>query len=310
MDAGDVSSKKAISSMVLGIMSIICLCNLFTGIPAIIFGLIALSDISSNPGTLTGRGMAITGIVLGAFGSSIWALVTIGFLVGLTLPAMQVARHAARRAQSMNNLKQLGLALNTIADQNATFPAQFTLDAAGKPGSSWRVQLLPNMDAAAAFQLYHLDEPWNSPGNLHATATIPPQFVNPLDPDGPDVAEAGGEAGTATVGYVAVAGPGFVFDGDKPCTLRSISDGLSNTIMVIDVTQSGIALAEPRDLTWDEFLTRYQSRNLSGDRQGFIALFADGSVQRIPYDLDPQTLRAYFTIDGGEKVAPPALNDP
>jgi hypothetical protein len=191
--------------------------------------------------------------------------------------------------------------LHTKADQTRAFPAQYTLDAAGKPGTSWRVQLLPYLKADAAFQLYHMDEPWNSPGNLQALATLPPQFVNPVE-------EAATNGSPPSIGYVAVAGPGFVFDGETPCKLTDIKDGLSNTIMIVDVLRSGIALAEPRDLSWDEFVSLYQSRKVGGDYNGFLGLTADGAAVRIPYDLDPQELRAYFTIDGGEKVTPPALH--
>ncbi len=51
------------------------------------------------------------------------AISIVGFLVGLVVPAVHGAREAGRRIQCLNNLKQIGIALNHYVATHSYFPA-------------------------------------------------------------------------------------------------------------------------------------------------------------------------------------------
>lgn len=76
----------------------------------------------------------------------------IGVLVALLLPAIQAAREAARRAQCLNNLKQIGLMLQSYHDAYNQFP----YGAVNEEGSLWSYYTMPFIEQGNAQKLVNL----------------------------------------------------------------------------------------------------------------------------------------------------------
>ena len=77
-------------------------------------------------------------------------------LVGLLVPATRSAGPAARRAQCVNNLKQIALALSQYEQTYQALPPAYTVDAKGKPLHSWRTLILPFLEQSELYKKIHL----------------------------------------------------------------------------------------------------------------------------------------------------------
>ena len=211
--------------------------------------------------------------------------------VALLLPAVQAARTAARRAQSSNNLKQIGLALHTYHDANRRFPAAYSADKNGKPLLSWRVHILPFMESNSLYKEFHLDEPWDSEHNKKFIAQMPQELGSPFS----------AVAGEGKTTYLGVRGKHAFFIGTPGIRMGDVQDGLSRTIMVVEVDDKhAVEWTKPDDWEYDE---NNPKEGLTGVMPTvFNALFADGSVRSIPLSIGNEALKALFTRDGEEPI--------
>lgn len=111
----------AITSLVLGILSIICL-GLLTGIPAVICGHIAHNRARREPAQYGGAGLAIAGFVMG-YAGIVLSIVFVAIYSAMLFPALGKAKSRAQLINCSNNMKQIGLAFKTWAiDNNDQFP--------------------------------------------------------------------------------------------------------------------------------------------------------------------------------------------
>jgi len=187
----------------------------------------------------------------------------IGTLVGLLLPAVQSAREAARRTQSLTNLKQIGLALHNYHDSHRALPSGFRSTTTGTwqggpndavpesgPGWSFFSLLLPYAEETALHNRIRFDLPITDPPNKAARETNVALFVDPGDtaPRLIDVTDSGSPPAAATtptvltqaavcsyagsLGTLAYEEQPFngVFHRNSAIRFSNITDGLSKTI--------------------------------------------------------------------------------
>jgi prepilin-type N-terminal cleavage/methylation domain-containing protein len=105
------------------------------------------------------------------------AIAIIGILIALLLPAVQMAREAARRMSCQNNLKQIGLAaLNYESAWGVVVPRR-NLTAGNRRG--WGPAILPYVEQQALQGRYRFDKDFYAPENAANIAIHLPLFLCP-----------------------------------------------------------------------------------------------------------------------------------
>ena len=177
----------------------------------------------------------------------------IALLIGLLLPAVQKVRAAASRTQCVNNLKQVGLALQNFHDTEKAFPSGYTskFDAAGNdvgPGWGWAAYILPFMEQQAIHGAVQFGQNIEAPANAtvrvqHIQAYTCPAdtmgltwTVRKYDLSGNAVSTLCDAASANFVGVFGTTEPGVDGDGvfyrNSNVRIADVMDGTSSTIMV------------------------------------------------------------------------------
>ncbi|MEK6263102.1 MAG: DUF1559 domain-containing protein [Planctomycetota bacterium] len=111
----------------------------------------------------------------------------IAVLIALLLPAVQMAREAARRTQCRNHLKQIGLALENYHGTHGIFPPAsiraptFLNNGRDEPRSTWTIALLPYLDAAPLYNSYSPTVSTDDSTNSKLRDASVPGYLCPTD---------------------------------------------------------------------------------------------------------------------------------
>jgi prepilin-type N-terminal cleavage/methylation domain-containing protein/prepilin-type processing-associated H-X9-DG protein len=287
----------------------------------------------------------------------------IGILIALLLPAVQAAREAARRTQCSNNLKQAALAIMNYEAFNHFLPAGTYTWVPASGADCGRHPTIPSWDFAgpswSAVILSELEQGniWDNvdfssndsrrPPNFALTANLIQAYLCPSDngnrelitytglgQNGPTPDDDSAQSNYAGVSdsvdwtcdgtwpklFPKVNG---VFGNGKPCCIANVTDGLSHTLLLAEVTCGGPG--SRRGFFWiaqnlvdtngginNAFTlpggcspANYSFR-LNGPSSwhpgGCHFALGDGSVQFFSQNIDALTLAALTTRAGGEII--------
>lgn len=226
-------------------------------------------------------------------------------ILALLLPAVEMGREEARQLQCKINLRQIAFSVLNFHDARGEFPLAAGHRRVNNDVHSWRVQVLPFTEATHYWIRYNFDEPWNSPTNLQTVSQVsidlhccPTHSVQRL------------------TNYFAITDPETAWGDGKIRTFDDVTDGLSNTILLIEAAGRGIHWAQPKDLTFDEavdLLTEaLPSDGSDGHRvdNGYFykpsyvrnVAMCDGSVHPLRVPMPREDAIALLTASGGEVV--------
>ena len=245
-----------------------------------------------------------------------------GILVGLLLPAVQMARESARRIQCASNLKNIGLGLHNFADAYRSLPAGS--ERLKGTYQAWSGRILPYVEQSTVFSQIDFSRSWDALGsNANASLSRIPVYVCPsarLEFEGK--LDFGGIFGSALLPLPAGLGPTDAFGcgtlistsvkQTSPVKFSGITDGLSSTLAVGEsVDRDATGSGSGRWASGHNCFAQNDSVAISAESGelyslhpgGAHGLFADSHIQLLARTIDKAVLGAICSRNGGEASA-------
>lgn len=216
-----------------------------------------------------------------------WSLIALGLLAILAcflLPAIKQARAAARRTQSKNTLKQIGLALMGYESTFRTLPPGGVYNQQGVAFHSWTTALDPYTSASPWNSQVNFSVPWDDPTQIdHFLRSRNPIWTNPR------VEEPPREDGLMVAHYAANS---WLMYRNSSVTLDEIGD-TGNTLLAAEARGHFVPIGCPGN--WRDVDVGYNSSldsfGCPGQTEALIAL-ADGSVRGVDQNIEPDVWNA------------------
>jgi hypothetical protein len=234
----------------------------------------------------------------GIRGAVKWTAISVGVLgAGLAVVSLIAcvarSREGAQRGECVMHMHQIALALWSYQDKHGSLPPAVVRDANGNPAHSWRVLILPYLDAQEIYDKYDFSEPWNGPNNsrlqeeFHRAGSQ--LFYCALSHSRPD--------GT---NYVAVTGPGTLWPTNGVGVLSDdMMSGAKPLAIVVEVPGMNINWMEPKDISIDDAMARILDRTGSQPihSRGIQYLNTAQRLRLIPAASTRSELKKIFLID-------------
>ena len=191
----------------------------------------------------------------------------IGVLVSLLLPAVQSAREAARRAQCVNNLRQIGISLHNYHDVYGRFPLG-SLSVTQPNGVVYRQPflsaLLPFLEQRNLYDSFNYNYSFQTAQNTTTRQVHVSSFQCPTDQsvtfvnNNGTVTDIKGNYGV-NWGQISYGNQGLQppFGMNYGASIADIRDGTSQTLLLLEVIQTPHPTGQPvgtidrRGRIWD-----------------------------------------------------------